>query len=86
MLCLSPDSFLRCAWPRIASTLPRIPTDSMADNAQSAGFTRTSPTNLLVRSACEYCQAIFISTKEEVTRLETAHRKDCKHAKNANRD
>ncbi len=57
----------------------------MGEDGQSAGFTHTSPTTVLVRSACEYCQAIFISTKEEVAKLEAEHRRTCKRPKNADR-
>jgi hypothetical protein len=44
----------------------------------SSGFVHSSATQNLVRSECQYCKAIFISSEPIVLDLEREHRKECR--------
>lgn len=50
----------------------------MAQQDLSAGFVHSAATQNLVRSECQYCKVVFISSEAIVQDLEREHRKECR--------
>lgn len=44
------------------------------------GFAHSSAAQNLVRSECQYCKVVFISSEAIVVDLEREHRKECRKA------